>query len=399
MKKIVRNHISNKLCEIDGGVCAPTGFRAGGVFCETEDLLSVRSGFSMVLADRRCVAACVYSDGATIGSPLKVTKKHLKYGLSQAVFINSGIANVQQPQGEKFAKEVCRFIEQCGIADTADVIIGSTGKMSGRLDMPMYERGILALKDVLSPNGSRSAAEALMTTDKTAKELAYSFDLGNYICKIGAICKGSALVAPNMATVLGVITTDISISSAMLEKALRSGVRESFNLLNISDAPSPNDMVCALASGKAGNYKIDCEDTEYKKFAFALSEVLKEMCRRIASDGAEKTLFCRVSGAKSKVLSRTLARRIVGAYAFKESVKSGRLHLDYILGTILSERETTEGVEIGLRSEKGSVVLCADGEPLRRAFERESAVLSASEAELFIDLHEGNFAATAYGCI
>ncbi len=399
MKKNTQNRISNKLRETDGGVCAPSGFRAGGVFCETEDPLSERSGFSAVVADRRCSAACVYANGATVGAPLKVTKRHLKYGLGQAVFLNSGIANAHQANGEKFAQEVCRRIEKNGIADASDVLIGSTGKLGGRLDMSVYERGILALKDSLSYDGSYRAAQALMTTDKTAKQLSYSFDLGNYVCKMGAIFKGGALVSPNMATVLGVITTDACISSQMLQKALRSGVKESFNLLNICDASSPNDMVCILANGRAGNYKIDCEDTEYKKFAFALSEVMKEMCRRIAADGAEKRLLCSVNGAKSKTLSRMLAKRIVGAHAFKNGIKAGRFDLEYVLGTILSERESLEGVEIELRSENGNVVLCADGEILRRSLARENAVLSANEAELIIAFNEGNFSSTAYGCI
>lgn len=401
MKKNAQNCISKKLKEIPGGVCAPAGFRAGGVFCDSNDVPARKMGFSIVVSDRRCPCACVYANGASVGAPLKITKKHLKYGTAQAAFVNSGIANVFQPNGEKFAKNVCKFIEKCGIIETADVMIGSTGRMGGRLDMLPYEQGITALSQALSyeEEGSMRAAEAMMTTDRQPKQVSYAFDLGNYICNFGAIFKGNSLVSPNMATVLGIITTDTNISPEMLQKALESAVKESFNQLNLDGASSPNDMVCIMASGKAGNYKIDCEDTEYKKFAFALLEVMKEMCRRIAADGAEKTLLCRINNAKSKSLSRALSKQIVGAYAFKNGIKSGDLNVECILGMLMEQRETIEGVEISLCSENGSVVLFSDGELLRRNYEREKLLLEANEIELCIQLNEGNFSSVAYGCI
>ncbi len=401
MKKKPCNHISNKLKEIPGGVCAPAGFRAGGVFCDVHDVTVPQMGLAMIVAERRCPAACVYASGAMVGAPLKVTKRHLKYGLSQSILINSGIANAFQENGEKFAKNVCKFVEKCGIVDTADVMIGSTGRLSGRLEMAPYEEGIIALSEALSyeEKGSYRAAEALMTTDKQPKQVSYSFDLGNYICKIGAIFKGNSLVSPNMATVLAAITTDVNISSAMLQKALRSAVKESFNLLNLDGVSSPNDMVCILANGKAGNYKIDCDDTEYKKFAFALLEVMKEMCRRIAADGAQKTLLCRVNNAKSKSLSRSLAKQIVGSYAFKNGVKQEDFAVEWVLGFLMEQRETLEGTEIFLRSENGEITLFAEGELLRRSKERELHIFAASEVELCIELNEGNFSSVAYGCI
>lgn len=401
MKKQSYNRISSKLKEIPGGVCAPAGFRAGGVFCDMQDVTMQKMGLAMIVADRRCPAACVYADGALVGAPLKVTKKHLKYGLSQAILINSGVANVYQEHGEQFAKNVCKLVEKCGIVETADVIIGSTGRMGGYLDIAPYEKGIMALTESFSyeEEGSYRAAQALMTTDKQPKQVSYSFDLGNYICKIGAIFKGNSLVSPNMATVLGAITTDVNISSAMLQKALRSAVKESFNLLNLDGASSPNDMVCILANGKAGNYKIDCDDTEYKKFAFALLEVMKEMCRRIAADGAQKTLLCHVGGAKSKSLSRTLTKQIVGSYAFKNSIKQGDFDVEWVLGVLMEQRETLEGVEILLRSENGQTMLFAEGEILRSSKERELFILEANEVELSIELNEGNFSSVAYGCI
>ena len=109
MKKKPHNCISNKLKEIPGGVCAPAGFRAGGVFCDIQDITVSKMGLAMIVVDRRCPAACVYTEGALIGAPLKVTKKHLKYGLSQAILINSGVANVYQEHGEQFAKNVCKW--------------------------------------------------------------------------------------------------------------------------------------------------------------------------------------------------------------------------------------------------------------------------------------------------
>lgn len=398
MKKFPENRISKKLREVDGGVCAPAGFRAGGAFCDSDDYFVRRTGFSMVVADRRCPAACVYASGATVAASSKLMQKHLKYGLSQAFFANNGIANSRQPQGEQFAKNVCGFVERCGIADAADVMIASTGRMSGRLDLPLFENGVLALKDSLSVDGSSRAAEAL-AANGSPQQAAYSFELGNYVCKIGAIFKGGAEFLSEMPTIVGAFTTDANISSEMLRKALQSGFNESFRLLNVNDVYSPNDMVCVMASGKAGNYKIDREDTEYKKFAFALAEVMKECCRRIVADGMKKTLFCHVCNAKSKTLARLLARKLVGSYAFKLGVETGDLKGECILGMLSEYRELEDSAEIRIRSENGELVLFSDGVLLSCEESRKRFVLSARKAELCVFLNEGNFSATAYGCL
>ncbi|MBR2442673.1 MAG: bifunctional ornithine acetyltransferase/N-acetylglutamate synthase [Clostridia bacterium] len=395
-----KNGVNRELREISGGVCAPSGFSANGIACgikqEGEDL-------ALILSDKRCPTACVFSCGSAQSSTATVSKKHLKYGVARAIIANSGKANLLLPNGERLAETVCRTLAKHCNLDANEVVIASTGKVDGTLTLSPFEKGIPALCKGLTADeeGSLRAARAIMTTDKTSKQVAYEFDLGDFPCKIGAIFKGSARVCPNMATMLAFLTTDINISPEMLQKALSTAVKDSFNLLWLDGISSPNDTVCIMANGRAGNYKISYADSEYDKFVYALREVLTQICIKILQENGDILFFAKATGANSKQTAREIARKLVGAQAIKKSLQQGVLDCESILYTAASSYEDMDGAKcrVWVESNAKKIILFDEGRALAVKPEHFLRILETEKVTVGIHLGEGNYNAQAFGII
>ncbi len=395
-----KNGINNQLRPISGGVCATEGFKANGVACGIRE--DGQPDFAMIFSERRCAVACVYATGNTVGAPITVTKRNMRNGYARAILVNSGVAVCVGEEDEKLAKEVCDLLFPYGI-ERGEIVFASTGKIGKRLDSSPFKRGIASLWEGLSSSHEHSlrAATAIMTEDSFVKQLSYAFDLGDYPCKIGVIFKGGPQISPNMATFLAFLTTDVNISTPMLQKALEAETRETLNGLNLDGISSPNDTVCIMANGKAGNYKIDRMDSEYKKFTRALRAVLTEVCRLTAKDGAKKTLLCEVKGAISKEVARSAAKAIVGSEGIKSSIEKGKADAKSILFVLLERANAlkTQSIAIRLCARGKEVVLYEEGRAFSLSDEVTGALLSADEVEIKLDLGEGNFKAKAFGRI
>ncbi len=395
-----KNGINRELRVIEGGVCAPTGYKANAVASGIRKDGSL--DFGMIYSERRCSVACVYAAGKTVGAPVRVSKKNMRNGYVRAVLVNGGIANCIQEDGENLALSVCDLLFWHTIERT-EIVIASTGKIGEHLSLAPFEKGIKPLWEGLasSEKNSLKVAQAIRSEESEGKQLSFSFDLGDYPCKIGAVFKGGKNVAPNMATFLAFLTTDVNISTPMLQKALEAEVRETFNLLNLDGVASPNDTVCIMANGRAGNYRIDCADSEYKKFTLALRGVLTEICRATAKEGAEKVLSCRVMGARSKEVSRAVSKTIAGLKVLKECIKRNEMDVESILFAALDAAKPlhAEELRIFLRSAGGEIALY-EGErtlyPNKQTLER---IYAAEEVEIGIDYREGNFQSLAFGCV
>lgn len=401
------------LTAISGGVCAPDGFSAGGFSCgiTANGSVGVNGAFSkdiredlaLIKADTRCSVGAVFTTGNTCGAPVTLSKKYMQSGYARAIFCNAGIANVMQENGVKTAKEICRKLADKMQIIEEDILIASTGEIGKTFPKDKIINGLGALVDALgsAEENSLSCARAIMTTDNTPKQCAFSFELGNYTCKIGAVFKGNVRVAPNMATTLCFITTDVNITSPMLQRALTFAVKENFNLLSIDGVASPNDSVFVLANGKAGNYQISCVDTEYEKFNKALCETLSKICKQIIQDSNHKPFLCKVSGVQSKKVAYRLARDIVCFDGIKQPLFNGDLRLDSVLSYLC-------GIEEKLRIEKARITLCLDDKEITLAEDGiklqispllKEEIISANDIKLCIYFRDGNYSATAYGCI
>ena len=298
---------------IEGGVCAANGFLASGVHCGIRKNKEKRD-IALIYSEKKATAAAVYTTNKVKGAPLTVTKNNIADGYAQAVICNSGNANTCNANGIEIAEKMCDLVGKELNIDASDVVVASTGVIGQPLNIEPIANGIPMLKSQLSREGSKNAAEGIMTTDTRLKELSLSFDIDGVECKIGGIAKGSGMIHPNMATMLVFITTDCNISAQMLQKALSTDIQSTFNMVSVDGDTSTNDMVTILANGMAGNKEITTENEAYKTFMEALNTLTVYLCRKIAGDGegATKLLECEVEGAYDEQNAKIIAKiRIV----------------------------------------------------------------------------------------
>ncbi len=385
---------------VSGGVCSPKGFTASGVHCGIRKSRDKRD-LSLIFSSERATAAAVYTTNLVKGAPLDVTKTNIADGGAQAIICNSGNANTCNANGIEIAEKTCQILAEQLHISPRDVIVASTGVIGQPLEIAPIAEGIPGLVAGLG-SLSAQAAEGIMTTDTRVKEIAVRFDIGGKTCSIGAIAKGSGMIHPNMATMLVFITTDTSISSEMLQKALSGDVRNTFNMISIDGDTSTNDMVAILANGMAGNKEITCEGDDFSRFMSALNTVTVYLCRAIASDGegATKLLECSVSGAADEQTAKAVAKSVICSSLVKAAMFGSDANWGRILCAIgYSGAMVDVGrIDVTLRSSMGVLPVCKGGHGLDFSEEYAKEVLLEDEIDILVDLNQGNCTARAWGC-
>ncbi len=389
--------------EVAGGVCAPGGFSAAGVHC------GIRAGrtkydLALIKADVRCAAAGVYTTNKVCGAPIKVDRAHLADGYAQAILVNSGNANTCAANGVELAEECCRLTGEALGIPAEDVLPAATGGIGQPMTIEPFAAGIPAAAAKLAHDAAASAdaAAAIMTTDTHKKEYAIRFALGGVSCTIGAIGKGSGMIAPNMATMLAFYTTDAAVSPAMLQKALREVVPGTYNQMSVDLDTSTNDTLLIMASGLAGNAEITAEGPDYDAFVAALTAIAEHMCAEHAGDGEGAThlIVCEVSGAPDLKTARAVARSVVCSNLFKAAV-FGR---DANWGRILCAIGYTPGdfpidrVSVRLASAAGEVHVCENAAYHPYSEEEAAKVLAERDIYVKVDMGTGSASAKAWGC-
>ena len=386
---------------IEGGVCAARGFTASGVHCgirknrEKKDL-------SLIFSEVPAACAAVYTTNLVKGAPLVVTRNHLADGVAQAVICNSGNANTCNADGIEIAEKMSELASSALGIRSGDVIVASTGVIGQPLDLTPIAAGIPRLVRALSPSGGADAAEGIMTTDTVKKEIAVEFTAGGKTCRIGGIAKGSGMIHPNMATMLVFLTTDVSITSGMLQKALSGDIANTFNMVSIDGDTSTNDMVTVLANGMAGNETITEEGEDFSAFMKALNTVTVGLCRMIAGDGegATRLLECVVTGAADEPTAKTVAKSVICSSLLKAAMFGADANWGRVLCAIGYSGAAVDVGRIGVafRSAAGTVEVCRNGAGLDFSEEKAKEVLLEKEIEILVDLGAGGASATAWGC-
>ena len=387
--------------EVNGGVCAPKGFKAAGVHCGIRKNKDKRD-LALILSDTPCTAAAVYTQNKVKGAPLLVTKENLGDGTAQAVICNSGNANTCNSDGIQVAQAMCELVSGCAGVPASSVIVASTGVIGQPLPIEPIKAGMAPLFAALTYDGSGQAAEAIMTTDAAEKSIAVEFTLSDTVCTIGGIAKGSGMIHPNMATMLVFLTTDAAISAPLLQKALSADVLDTFNMVSVDGDTSTNDMVSILANGMAGNPQIVEENADYEAFAKALGIVTRYLCRQIAKDGegATKLLTCVVTGATDTAAAKTLAKAVIAS----SLVKAAMFGADANWGRVLcalgysGAPVDVDAVNVSFASKAGEITVCVDGRGVPFSEERAKTVLAQDEVDIRVALHEGPGSAEAWGC-
>ncbi len=387
---------------IKGGVTAAKGFSAGGLHCGIRKN-KTKPDLALILSDRECAAAGVYTRNLVKGAPITVTQRNIADGRAWAVICNSGIANTCAPDGLEKAEAMCRVAASALGLKPEDIIVASTGVIGPSLPIEPIANSIEELKASLSGEGSLAAATAIMTTDTVPKEAAVKFTVGGKTAYMGGISKGSGMIHPNMATMLCFVTTDCAIDPALLQKAVKTAADATFNMISVDGDTSTNDTFMVLANGAAGNPEITEEDGDYAAFVEALTAVGRRLAMMMAKDGegASRLIIYRVSGAPDLETARTVARAVssstlVKAAFFGADANAGGRAMCAV--GYSGARVDVEKIDIAFKSAKGRVEVVKSGLGIEFSEELALEVLKEPEIETLIDLHMGDISAEAYGC-
>ena len=279
---------------IPGGVVAPLGFKTAGVYC---GIKRKRNDLALIVSDVDAVAAGVFTTNVVQAPCIVSNQTHLQDGLARAIVVNSGNANACNGEAgwADAVSMVYQAAEALGIPPRR-VLSASTGVIGTKLPMEKITAGILAAAPKLHGDTCDDTAQAIMTTDTFPKIVAVEFVLSGKTARLGAIAKGSGMIAPNMATMLGFLTTDAAIEQAVLQEMLRRVCWYTFNSITVDGDTSTNDMTLVLANGLAGNPVINSlESEDARTFEKALYSVCLFLAKEIARDGEGATKLVEVT--------------------------------------------------------------------------------------------------------
>jgi glutamate N-acetyltransferase/amino-acid acetyltransferase len=392
------------LTPVPGGVCAARGFAAAGVRCGIKR--SQRRDVALILATMgEAVAAGVFTTNVVRAPSVDRNERLLlRSPLVRAVVVNAGNANAGNgAQGERDNEAMARFAAEALEVDPGLVLTASTGVIGTPLPMDLLAQGIrdAATEVAPTPEAAANASEAILTTDLVAKEAAFSVVLpeSGVSVIVGGMAKGSGMIAPNMATMLGFITTDALVAPSVLDAALRAAVEVSFNSLTVDGDTSTNDLCLLLASGMADNPPIEqASGPDYDAFVAAVTHVCLHLAKAVARDGegATKLVTVRVTGAETSADARKVARTI----AESPLVKTALFGNDPNWGRILAAAGRA-GVRFDPKratADLAGVRIFAAGTPTAFDGPALSKAMSAPEVEIAVDLGMGTAEATVYTC-
>ena len=384
---------------IKGGITAPLGFRAAGMHC---GIKSSKKDLALIFSDKTAVTAGMFTTNQVKSAHVLLDLKKLHKKESQAIIVNSGNANAcNGVKGRDNAIEMSEYTAKCLDIDKQGVLVASTGIIGKPLPMNKIKKGIEDIFEKLSVDGSKDAAEAILTTDTVIKEIAVDTGIKGRTpndIRIGAIAKGSGMIAPNMATMLSFITTDACIEYEELFTALRECVNTTFNMLSIDGDMSPNDTVIIMANGASRNKRIKFKTPEYKKFTDGLNYVCAYLTKKVASDGegATKLVEVQIKGARNI----KDARRAAKAVANSNLVKTALNGCDPNWGRILSSLGAAR-----IKIKPGEIDIAINSEPIVHnsistnfSQEKLHKILKEKEITITINLNVGDYSSTAYTC-
>ena len=390
--------------QIEGGVTAAKGFEAAGV--EAGVKYQNRKDMAMIYSKVPCKVAGTFTTNIVKAAPVQWDKQIVEHSaFVQAVVVNSGVANAATGrQGLECCKTEAEYTGKLlGIPADA-VLVASTGVIGNQLPVDRIKAGIekLAAAKAATAEAGLDAAKAIMTTDTVHKQIAVQFEAGGKMATMGAMCKGSGMIHPNMCTMLGFVTTDVNISKEMLQKAVSAAVVDSFNMISVDGDTSTNDTLLVLANGQADNNEITAAGEDYDAFCEALGFVTKYLARKMAGDGEGATcLFeAKVVGAATKEDARILARSVVSSSLSKAAIYGHDANFGRFLcalgysGAVFDP----ENVDLYFESQSGRILIFSKGAACDYSEEEATKILSDPEVTILADMHMGGAEATAWGC-
>lgn len=373
---------------VDGGLTAAAGFRAAGVHCGIK-ANPQRLDLALVVSDGPASAAGVFTTNLAVAPPIIVSREHLQVsgGHARAVVVNSGCANAcTGDAGMRVAHLMAAETARAVDCDMEHVLVMSTGVIGVQLDPRTVTDGIITASDALSVEGHSDAALAIMTTDPFPKERAVRVTTPAGTFHLGGIAKGSGMIEPRMATMLGVLTTDADVAPALLQRALSEVTERTFNAITVDGECSTNDSVFLLANGASG-VRIDESSLPW------LSDALFEVCRFLATEivrggeGATKLVTVQVTGARSYDDAKQAARAIANSLLVKTAIHGGDPNWGRLIA--VAGRAGVAFSLQGARVQIGDVVLFEDGRPFDERSPQAAEYLKGRFITVSVDLGVG----------
>ncbi len=359
-----------------------------------------RLDLGLIYSESPCVAAGVFTTNQVIAAPVVIDKKRLeKHKTAQAILVNSGCANAcTGEQGMQTGLHISKLLAKELEADDELILLSSTGVIGEQLNMHAFESNMEKLVGNLSPDSFEDVAKAIMTTDTVHKISKTKLKLGENEVTIIGMSKGAGMIMPNMATMLAFVLTDADIDQPILQNMLGVENEKTFNRITVDGDTSTNDMVLVLASGKAGNVKIDSTNQEDQQiFQEGLGTVLKDLALQIVGDGegATKTITIKIKGARSEDDAEQIGRTVATSSLVKTAFFGEDANWGRILGAMGRSGIIFSPDYVDLYF--GEVQLVENGLALGgEAEQAASEVLNEKEFSLTVDLNLGEAEAELY---
>lgn len=386
-------------------VLAPKGFISAGIRA------GIKKGktnldMAIVISEVPAICAGVFTKNKVKAAPVLWDREVVASSpFVKAVIANSGVANAcTGDEGFENTKKTAEAVAKKLGVSTENILVSSTGVIGKQLPMDVILKGADMLCDAASysDESEENASLAIMTTDTKPKRCSCEIEISGKTVTIGGMCKGSGMIHPNMGTMLSFITTDAKISKEMLQKALSTDVEDTYNMVSVDGDTSTNDTVLIMANGMAENEEINSEGEDFDKFLEALHYINETLAKKIAEDGEGATRLFEVivNNAVTKEDARILSKSVIcssltKAAIFGKDANWGRIlcALGYSGGEF-----TPEKTDVTIKSSEGEVTLVKGGMAAPYSEEVATKVLGAPSVTAIIDLHDGDFTATAWGC-
>lgn len=405
-KKDIHKDFTEKIKVIDGGICAVSKVKVAGV-------RDGKYGVSIIVCKNSDVAG-VFTSNKVVAAPVEYTKNTIENGKLSTIIANSGNANCfTGDQGVFDCETTVEIVSKIFKIPKTEIAIASTGVIGRKMPMDIITRLINQTSKGLenSNNASINAAKAIMTTDTVYKQASVEVTLeNNQKVKIGGICKGTGMIAPNMGTMLCFIATDAIADQKILKESLKKAVDDSFNMVIVDGDESTNDTVLLFANGESKNSilvnnKLNDSNID-KNFQEGLNVLCKDLAKQMAKDGEGATKFIEVEvrGAKSKSDAQIASKSVVKSPLVKSAVFGGDPNWGRIVAAVgySGAHIDPDDITIAISSNDNLVDLVLDGEIL--AFEgtdnleNAESIMKEKSIKIIIDLKNGKYNAIAYGC-
>ncbi len=381
----------------EGGVVAAEGFTAAGVHCGLKP--DGRRDLALVCATEAVAAAAVFTSNQVAAAPVVVSRRHIAGGTARAVVINAGNANAcTGAQGQRDARAMALAVAEALDCEAHDVVVCSTGVIGVPLPVDRVLAGIAEGVGGLDSRDGAAAAEAIMTTDTFAKQVAVSLEVAGRRYAVGGMAKGSGMIAPNMATMLAVVTTDAPLNSEACDAALRAACESSFNRVSIDSDTSTNDTVVLMASGAGGGDEISTDSAGFCRVADAVTVVCEELARMLARDGegATKLVTVTVRRAASDSDAQAAARAVADSPLVKTALYGNDANWGRVAMAVGKSSAKVDPDRLGIVL--GGIEVCRAGVAVVFDEDEAHSALDTTEVAIDVDLGMGEGFATILTC-